>query len=398
MKSGAVCSECWPREGRAVNLSPSKSVVTGNQMSPLRKSHHRRSPLSALVLLVALTTGTAAGSEGTPVTVAVVREQAIERPLQLTGTATAVRSAQLSVATSGLVSRIFVDAGSRVAAEEVLLELDPELAELQLQSAEAGLAQARTALADARRRLDEARSLAPKQSIAETLVRDLAAEVAGDEAAVRQAEADAAYRRGILARHRLKAPFEGVVSAKLTELGEWVNPGEAVVELVALEGVRLDFRVAEDYLGDVEPGAPLTFSLTTNPEQSYDATVSTVVPVTDPGARTFLLRALAQNPGQRIIPGMSVRATMKLPTGRRGLVVPRDAVLRSPNGRVAVWTVATGDQGPVVRENLVSTGLAFDSLIEVREGLSSGATVVVQGNNALQDGQRVLIRAQPSAD
>ena len=367
-------------------------------MSPLPKSRHRRSPLSTLALLFALTTGTAAGGEGTPVTVAVVQEQAIERPLQLTGTATAVRSAQLSVATSGLVSRLFVDAGSRVAAEEVLLELDPELAELQLQSAEAGLAQARTALADARRRLDEARSLAPKQSIAETLVRDLAAEVAGDEAAVQQAEADAAYRRGVLARHRVKAPFDGVVSAKLTELGEWVNPGEAVVELVALEDVRLDFRVAEDYLGDIERGAPLRFSLTTNPEQRYDATVSTVVPVTDPGARTFLLRALAQNPGQRIIPGMSVRATMKLPTGRRGLVVPRDAVLRSPNGRVVVWTVETGNEGPVVREQLVSTGLAFDSLIEVREGLSFGATVVVQGNNALQDGQRVLIRTQPSPD
>ena len=367
-------------------------------MSPLPKSHRRLSLLSALALLVSLTGGTAAGSEGTPVTVAVVQERAIERRLQLTGTATAVRSAQLSVATSGLVAGLFVDAGSRVAAGDLLLELDPELAELQLQSAEAGMAQARTALADARRRLEEARSLAPKQSLAETLVRDLAAEVAGDEAALQQAEADAAYRRGILARHRIKAPFDGVVSAKLTELGEWVNPGEAVVELVALEGARLDFRVAEDYLGDIEPGAPLSFSLTSNPEQRYEATVSTVVPVSDPGARTFLLRALAQTTGQRIIPGMSVRATMKLPTGRRGLVVPRDAVLRSPNGRVVVWTVETGDEGPVVREKLVRTGLAFDTLIEVRDGLASGARVVVQGNNALQDGQRVLLRPQPLAE
>jgi multidrug efflux pump subunit AcrA (membrane-fusion protein) len=52
----------------------------------------------------------------------------------------------------------------------------------------------------------------------------------------------------------------------------------------------------------------------------------------------------------------------------------------------------------VVREQLVSTGLAFDSMIEVREGLTPGATVVVQGNNALQNGQRVLIRPQPSSD
>lgn len=336
--------------------------------------------------------------EGTPVTVTVVQEQPIERLLQLTGTVTAVRSAQLSVATSGLVSNLHVDAGSRVQAGEVLLELDPELAELQLQSANALLAQARNALADASRRLEEARRLAPTQTIAETQVRDLVAEVVGDEAALHQAEADAGYRRGILARHSIKAPFEGVVSAKHTELGEWLNPGDAVVDLVALEDVRLDFPVAEDYLGDIEVGTPITFTLTATPDQIYRATVSTVVPVTDPGARTFLLRALAENPGQRIIPGMSVRAAMKLATGRRGLVVPRDAILRSPDGRVVVWTVSAGEAGPVVRESLVSTGLAFDSMIEVREGLSAGARVVVQGNNALQDGQRVVVRPQPAAD
>jgi multidrug efflux pump subunit AcrA (membrane-fusion protein) len=89
---------------------------------------------------------------------------------------------------------------------------------------------------------------------------------------------------------------------------------------------------------------------------------------------------------------------MKLATGRRGLVVPRDAILRSPDGRVVVWTVSAGEEGPVVSENLVRTGLAFDSLIEVREGLVAGARIVVQGNNALQDGQRVLIRPQPATD
>ena len=354
--------------------------------------------LLGLALLASPGAAAAGGYAGTPVTVTVVEEQAIERLLQLTGTVTAVRSAQLSVATSGLVSSLYVDAGSRVKAGEVMLELDPELAELQLQSANAVLAQARNALADASRRLEEARSLAPKQSIAETQVRDLVSEVVSDEAALQQAQADAGYQQGVLARHSIKAPFEGVVSAKHTELGEWVNPGEAVVDLVALEDVRLDFPVAEDYLGDIEVGAPISFSLTANPNQYYKATVSTVVPVTNPGARTFLLRALAENPGQRIIPGMSVRAAMKLATGRRGLVVPRDAILRSPDGRVVVWTVSAGEEGPVVRENLVRTGLAFDSLIEVREGLVAGARIVVQGNNALQDGQRVLIRPQPATD
>lgn len=321
-------------------------------------------------------------------TVAQVQERDIHRVLDLTGTVTAIRSARLSVATSGLVATLQVDAGSRVEAGQLLLELDPELAQLQLDSATAQVEQANTALQDARRRLAEARTLIPQRSIAESVVRDIEAEVAGDEAALHQAQAEAGYRRGILQRHQLRAPFDGVVSEKLTELGEWIDPGQPVLGLVALEDVRLDFPVSEDYLADIRPDTPLTFSLSANPDQVFEGSVDTVVPITDPGARTFLLRVLAQNPNQRLLPGMSVRAQLQLATGRSGMVVPRDAILRFPDGRVVVWTVEAG----IARENLVVTGLGFASLVELSEGLQPGATVVVEGNEALQNGQRVTTR------
>ncbi len=310
-----------------------------------------------------------------PVAVETVQERDIQRVLDLTGTITAVRSARLSAATSGLVATLQVDIGSRVQAGQLLLELDPELAQLQLDSALAQQEQADTELRDARRRLAEARSLVPQRSIAESVVRDIEAEVAGDEAALHRAQAEAGYRRGILQRHQLRAPFDGVVSAKLTELGEWIDPGQPVLELVALDDVRLDFPVSEDYLADIHPDTPLSFSLSADPDRVFEGTVDTVVPITDPGARTFLLRVLAGNPDQRLLPGMSVQARLHLATGRRGLVVPRDGILRFPDGRVVVWTVDAG----VARENLVTPGLTFDSLVEIREGLEAGATVVVRG-------------------
>ena len=325
-----------------------------------------------------------------PVGVETVQERDIQRVLDLTGTVTAMRSARLSAATSGLVSALQVDMGSRVQAGQMLLELDPELAQLQLDSALAQVEQADTALQDARRRLAEARTLVPQRSIAESVVRDIEAEAASDEAALHQAQAEAGYRRGILQRHQLRAPFDGVVSAKLTELGEWIDPGQPVLELVALDDVRLDFPVSEDYLADISPDTPLTFSLSADPDRVFEGTIDTVVPITDPGARTFMLRVLAANPDQRLLPGMSVRARLHLATGRRGLVVPRDAILRFPDGRVVVWTVVDG----VARENLVTPGLTFDSLVEIRDGLDAGATVVVEGNEALQNGQPVA--SQPT--
>ncbi len=326
-----------------------------------------------------------------PVLVTPVREQAIQQLLQLTGTVTAARSARLSVATSGLVTGLSVDAGDRVAAGDLLLELDAELARYQWQSAQAAEEQARRALQDARRRYEEASSLAPQRSIAETVVRDLRAEVAEDEAALQAAVAQAGYQRGIFERHRLRAPFAGVISERFTELGEWVTPGDAVLELVAIDNLRIDFQVPEDYLGSVDRSADVEFTLGGEREQRHAGRIVAVVPVTDPTARTFLLRVVASNSVESMRPGMSARAQVRLDTSRRGLVVSRDAVLRYPDGRVAVWVAEPGDGGPVAAERLIRTGLSFDGLVEVREGLAPDDQVVVRGNESLRSGQPLRV-------
>lgn len=354
--------------------------------------------LSALLCWYLPAVVSADDGNAAPVTTTIAQEQDIHRELDLTGSVTAARAARLSAATSGLVSVMHVDAGSTVSEGELLLALDPELPQLQVDSATALVEQAQEALKDARRRLAEGRKLIPQRSIAESAVRDLEAEVAGDEAALHEAEANAAYLQGVLRRHQLRAPFAGVVSAKLTELGEWIVPGQAVFELVALDDVRLDFSVSEDYLAEIQPDAPLSFSLNAHPGRSYNGRVATVVPVTDPNARTFLLRVLAQNPGRHMLPGMSVRANLKLATGRRGVTVPRDSILRFPDGRVVVWTIETQQGITVARENAAVTGVSFGSRVEIREGLKAGATVVVEGNETLQDGQQVTIRQAQASE
>jgi RND family efflux transporter MFP subunit len=304
---------------------------------------------------------------------------------------TSPRSARLSTATAGLVTVLHIDEGSQVSADDILLELDPVLAQSQWQSTQASADVARLAAADSTRRLKEARVLIPQKSIAESAVRDLEAEVAQDSADFQRAKAEASYAKGILDRHQLRAPFNGVVSAKQTELGEWVTPGQPVLTLVATQGLRMDFPVAEDYLADVTLQTPASYNLGDGARDARPGIVTTVVPVTDPGARTFLLRIEPSETDSRMIPGMSARAHLTLATGRNGLTVPRDAILNYPDGRVVVWVVQSGADGPQVSETLVTTGVVFDGNVEILEGLSAGAQVVVQGNEALQNGQRVTI-------
>ena len=330
-----------------------------------------------------------------PVRVVPVAESTIFNELQLIGTVTSPQVAMLSSQINGLVAQVNADDGDVVAAGDVLLQLDPELAALQLASADATVEQASKALADARRRLQEARVLVKDRSIAASTVRDLEAEVAMDEAALHQAEAQAGYQRALLARHTLRAPFGGVVSQKLVEQGEWVATGTGVFELVATDNLRLDFYVAEDYLSRVDRNGELRFRLGAYPDQEYRGVISTIVPVTEPGARTFLLRVAidpaAQQPATKLIPGMSVNATLQVPTGRTGLVVPRDATLRNQDGRITVWTLDERDGSTVVTENRVETGLVFAGQVEIRSGLAANARVVVTGNEALRNGQRVEV-------
>lgn len=349
---------------------------------------------AALLLLPAIFAAALAVSQpdpGAPVRVDTATEQAIQKIVELTGTVTSPRSARLSAATAGLVTALHVDAGSQVTTGDVLLELEPVLAQSQWQSAKAGADVARLAVADSTRRLAEARSLIPQKSIAESAVRDIEAEVAQDTAELQRAEAEAAFAKGVLDRHQLLALFSGVVSAKETELGEWVTPGQPVLTLVATEQLRMDFPVSEDYLADVALDTTVSYNLGDNSRDARPGIITTVVPVTNPGARTFLLRIQPKNPDTRMVPGMSARARLTLATGSAGVTVSRDAILKYPDGRAVVWVVEDGADGPQVRETQVTTGIVFDGNVEILEGLSAGAQVVVQGNEALRNGQRVTL-------
>ncbi len=126
-------------------------------------------------------------------------------------------------------------------------------------------------------------------------------------------------------------------------------------------------------------------------DQIIDAQITRVVPVSDPEARTFIARALVDNSAGLLTPGMSVSALLRIGTARTAEVVPRDALIRYPDGRTTVWIAEIDGDRNVVKERLVKTGLSFDGVIEILQGLAVGERIVIRGNEALQQGQQVRI-------
>jgi len=350
---------------------------------------------AAIACMALLASVPATAAEGPPVSAGEARIQPVVRILPVSGTVTSPRSALLSPSVGGLIESFVVDAGDVVTAGETLVTLDAELEELALERARAALAEAEAALADARRRLAEAERLGSERGIPETEIESRRAEVAADAAALQAANAQFRQQQAVVRRHEIRAPFDGAIARRAAEVGEWVNPGDGLLELVATDGLRYDFRVPQNVYPDISRDTVLDISPDAAPEQTIPGNIVAIVPVNDPAARTFLLRAVAAE-GHDVLPvtpGMSARGALHLDTGREAVVVPRDAIIRYPDGRITLWEVRGGGDSTTVEERRVETGLEFDGLVEIVSGIEAGSRVVTRGNEALQNGQTVTVRA-----
>jgi membrane fusion protein (multidrug efflux system) len=352
-----------------------------------------RSFCYSLAVLIGCATTVSAAFAASPVSIAQSERRPVVQIVTVSGSVTSPQSAILSPSIGGLVEETLVDAGDQVEKGQALVTLDSELARLTLERSVAEETQARIRLDDSWRRLAEAERVGPQRGIAETEIKSLRAEVTRNEAALQAATAAARQQRAVVSRHEVRAPFTGVVSRRLAQVGEWVNPGDGLVELVATEGLRFDFRVPQTYFARLDENTRVDLTLDAVPGEVVRGRVQSIVPVKDPGARTFLLRVVtSEQHSLPVTPGMSARAAVRIDTGREAVVVPRDAVLMYPDGRKTVWVVGKEDGNTIVHEKRIQAGLEFDGLVEVQGSLEAGLDIVTRGNEALRDGETVIVK------
>ncbi len=327
-----------------------------------------------------------------PVEVVTLAATAGSSALDLTGSVTAQRRAELSPRVSGLVARIHVDVGDRVRAGQALIELDNELARLARQRDQAQLDEARARVREAERLHAENRSLVDRAFLPETRLAASQAEVDIARAAAGRIEAQLRESSERVTRHRVAAPFDGVIAQRMAELGEWVDTGDGLFELVALKPLRIDVQMPQERFADVTPGTPVTVLPDALPGTRLDGRVEARVPVGDAVARTFLVRILVEDPGERIVPGMSAHVRFDLTDDTRGVSVPRDALVRSADGTTEVWLAVSADDGKVVaRKRSVVAGRSLGDRIAIERGLAPGDRIIVRGNERLRDGQALRI-------
>lgn len=337
--------------------------------------------LSLSLLCFATTASTA------PVTVILPQAGNANELLPLSGSIKSARVARLSPRTEGLVAQVFVDAGSAVKQGQALLQLDDTLAVHELAQRQADALAARSIVAEKQRLLTEAQTLTAKQLFPETERAMRQAAVVEADATLTRALAAVAHQQEVVARHHLHAPFAGVIAAKQTETGEWVDVGAEVLTLVAQTQLWLDIQVPQERFQDVANASHIDIRADMLPQREFIGKVNALVPVGDHNARSFLVRLDISENADRLMPGTSATAIFHLAREHGSVVVPQDALVRHPDGQFSLFTV----QDNIAKRHAVNIGRSSASGIEILTPLPANAPVVIRGNENLQDKQVVTI-------
>lgn len=222
-----------------------------------------------------------------------------------------VRS-ELSARMPGRVARMYVDEGARVRRGQPVLLLETQYSQLNLQAANAEVARAKAAHDEAARDLARKKELSAKDSIPRATLDRSQATFDQTRAALQAASAQASLLRQQIADATLRAPVDGIVAEKRTEVGARLGDGGVAFVVVQLSPLRLRFAVPERYLGRLNAGDRVTATVDPYPNEKFEGTVKTVGGVIDPRTRTMFAEAEFANRDGRLRPGLFARVETKL--------------------------------------------------------------------------------------
>jgi membrane fusion protein, multidrug efflux system len=271
---------------------------------------------------------------------------------------------------AGRVVAIGFEEGRPVAKNAVLVKLDPAINAAEVQQAKANLTLAKS-------KYERAVDL-QKQGFISGQARD---EAENNLMVAEAAEALAAAR---LAKTEIRAPFSGIIGLRSVSIGDYVKEGQDMVNLESIDPLKVDFRVPEIYLKQVEVGQTLEVGLDALPGKTYQGKVTAINPLVDAAGRAIVIRALVKNADTALRPGMFARVKLLTRAAQDALVLPEQALVPQGEDQYVFRVV----DGKAVRTK-VEVGQRRDSRVEILKGVAPGDTIVTAGQIKIRDGTPV---------
>jgi len=314
---------------------------------------------------------------GDPARFQTIAMETVRDDISLDGTLEATNKATLTAQTSGRVVKINYDVDDYVPAGAVVMELAGSEQGARAARAGAGLAEAKAAFREAETNYQRAGQLIAQNLISQADHDRVLANYEAAKARVTSAEAGQTEAQAQYGYTQVRAPYNGIVTARLIEVGELATPGRALISGISLEKVRVTTQVPQKFIDKVREQKKLQLVLQDG--KTIEASNVVVFPYADEDSHSFKLRAdLAPNVSGEIYPGMFVK--VRLAVGEKPAIRVAQSALVERNELTAVY-VRKQDGSAELRQ--VRAGRRIDGKVEILAGLAVGEQVWIDAKSAI---------------
>ncbi|HMS82508.1 MAG TPA: efflux RND transporter periplasmic adaptor subunit [Nitrospira sp.] len=319
---------------------------------------------------------TAASDQRIWVDIALVTVGAITESIQAVGTLEAIASITVRSEIAGIIRRIHFRDGQVIERAALLVELEQEELQSQVTQAAAEERMAVVTYERLKRITDEQSAIVPAQQMDEARM------------AWHAAAANSRLYAARLKKTAIRAPFSGTLGLRRVSVGDYLQPGQNIVNLEDLSVLHVDFKVAEVWLSRLHVDQKLIVTTEAFPNITFEGQVTALDPRVDAVNRTVAVRAVIPNPDRTLRPGLFVTVRLTLGEDTRALLIPEEATFLRQE-KVMVFQV----EDRIARLKAVTLGARERGMVHVRAGLKEGDVVVRTGTHKLHHGDLVSIKS-----
>jgi len=296
------------------------------------------------------------------------------------GSMRAVRGVDVTTEVTGLVRTLRFKSGDEVKSGQVLVELNAD-AEIAQQHALEAAADLSATVFERDKEQYEAQAISKAQLDA-------------DAADLKNKRAQAAAQAALVAKKIIRAPFDGKLGITTVNPGQYLNTGDKVVTLQAVDPIYVDFKLPQQQLAMIANGQSVNLTTDSYPGATFTGKINAIDPRIDASTRNFQAEATVPNADRKLMPGMFARVAVIAGDKKHYLTLPQTAITYNPYGAtvfVAEKKPGGSDKDLIAQQAFVTLGPTRGDQVAVVKGVKEGDQVVTSGQMKLVNGAPLII-------